>query len=257
MNDSSPTSVLVVIPCFRESWRVQPFLWALCKTLDAQSAFQASILLVDDGSGDEEAERLRAVVEDYRSRYPQLVREMLALPENVGKGGTVYAGWQAHRGEHWLLFVDADGSIPAREVLRLVFFAHAAGQESTSYFASRVVMLGRRVERMWYRDIMGQVFHWVVNSILGLAAHDTQCGCKMVPRACFEKARPHLSLHGFAFDLDLLLELQHQGCEIVEVPVDWHEEPGGKIRLLRDPWRMLKDAWALRAKRRLRAEESA
>jgi dolichyl-phosphate beta-glucosyltransferase len=99
---------------------------------------------------------------------------------------------------------------------------------------------------------MGQVFHWVVNLLLGLRAHDTQCGCKLVPRHAFEEAKPSLSLTGFAFDLDLLVGLRAHGCEIVEVPVDWHEVPGGKIRLMRDSWRMLRDV--IRIRQRVKAE---
>ncbi len=250
-----PFQVLLVIPCYRESIRVRPFLGDLCQTFAGQDQVAVEILLVDDGSGEKEAARLRAVVDEFRGRHP-FVREMMAIPENAGKGGTIYAGWAAHHGQEWLMFADADGSISAREVLRLMHLARQDGSPTRAWFASRVVMLGRRVERMWYRDIMGQVFHWAVNLMLGLPAHDTQCGCKLVPRSAFEAARPSLSLHGFAFDLDLLLGLQDAGCEVVEVPVDWHEEAGGKIRLFRDSWRMLSDVWGLRKKRRASKPES-
>ncbi|WP_218281082.1 glycosyltransferase [Verrucomicrobium spinosum] len=89
-------NLLLVIPCFRESTRLRPFLSDLCRVLGDVGG--VSILVVDDGSGEEEAGKLRALVDEYRSAHP-FVRPMLALPQNVGKGGTVYAGWSAHQGE--------------------------------------------------------------------------------------------------------------------------------------------------------------
>lgn len=235
--------VCFVIPCFRESKRLRPFLTELCEACDPLGGI--TLIVVDDGSGEEEERQLRALVEEFRPRYPW-VREVLALPENVGKGGTVYAGWEEAGEAEWLMFADADGSVPAREVVQLIHRARESGDGPHAWFASRVVMLGKKVERMLHRDIMGQVFHWLVNLLLGLRAHDTQCGCKLIPRSTFTRIRPLLSLQGFAFDLDLLMALRSHGCEIVEVPVDWREIPGGKIRLLRDSWRMLRDVLLIR-----------
>ena len=239
--------VLLVIPCFRESGRLGTFLEPLCREVERVRG--VSVLVVDDGSGTEEESRTRTLVDEIRARHAH-VKPMLALPENLGKGGTVYAGWCQHVGERWLMFVDADGSVPASEVARIITLARAEDHVMRAYFASRVRMLGRKVERVWHRDVMGHIFHGLVNLMLGLHAHDTQCGCKLVPAAAFEKARDSLTLTGFAFDLDLLLALQESGCEVVEVPVDWHEVPGGKIHLLRDSARMLGDVMAIRRARR-------
>lgn len=245
---SDTVRVHLVIPCFRESKRLRPFLEELCSELKHLPS--VSILVVDDGSGDAEQTATRVLVDEFRARHP-FVNEMLALQQNVGKGGAVYAGWAAHEGEEWLMFVDADGSISAAEVARMIRLSRAEGIATRGYFASRITMLGRTVQRVVHRDIMGQVFHWIVNALLALGAHDTQCGCKLIPRAEFERARPALSLTGYAFDLELLLALKGAGCDVVEVPVDWHETPGGKIRLIRDSLRMLKDVFRLR---RLQAE---
>lgn len=235
----------LVIPCYRESTRIPRFLETLVPELDALGC--VSLMMVDDGSGAEEQARMHAIVEGHRSRHG-FIRELLTLPQNLGKGGTVYAGWAAHAGEPWLMFADADGSVPATEIARIIRLARAEHEPNRAYFASRVKMLGRRVERVWYRDVMGQVFHWLVNAALKLQAHDTQCGCKLVPRQAFERARNSLSLFGFAFDLDLLLGLRSQGCDMTEVPVDWHEVPGGKLRLVGDTLRMVRDVLRLRAK---------
>jgi dolichyl-phosphate beta-glucosyltransferase len=143
--ERSPLLVHLVIPCFKESGRIQPFLESLCAEMEKLGG--VSLLVVDDGSGAEETSRLRSVVDGFRGRHP-FVREMLELPENVGKGGTVYAGWEAHAGERWIMFVDADGSVSASEVARVIRLAREENHATRAYFASRVAMLGHQVERM-------------------------------------------------------------------------------------------------------------
>ena len=244
-------AVHLVIPCYRESGRLQAFLEPLCQAIERLSG--VSVLVVDDGSGPEEADRLHVIVEAVRARHP-FVRELLRLHENIGKGATVYAGWRNHRGEPWLMFADADGAVPAHEVARLIDGARGRGTRQRAYFASRVKMLGREVQRVWYRELMGHAFHALVAVLLGERAHDTQCGCKLVPREFFEHAQDSLSLPGFAFDVDLMLGLRAAGCALEEVPVDWREVPGGKLRLMRDSWSMFRDV--LRLKQRYDGRKS-
>lgn len=205
-----------------------------------------SILVVDDGSGSEEAEKLRALLDEFRKEHP-FVRPLLALPENCGKGGTVYAGWSAHEGESLLIFADADGAVSANEIARLIFHIRSTPQPIPhAWFASRVKMLGRKVHRLFHRHLVGRVYATLVSELLHVPVYDTQCGCKAVPREVFESIKDQLTLTGFAFDVDLMMALRHAGCEVIEFPVDWMEIPGGKIHLFRDSWRMFRDVYLLR-----------
>jgi dolichyl-phosphate beta-glucosyltransferase len=159
----------LVVPCYRESARLPVFLPELCAALDHIEG--ARVLVVDDGSGPEEAAAARSLVEGLRPRHACL-RPLLELPENVGKGGAVYAGWAAHEGETWLGFVDADGSCSAAEVARLVGLAAAECAPLPALFASRVKLLGRRVERLFKRHLLGRVFATLVSEMLAIPVAD-------------------------------------------------------------------------------------
>jgi dolichyl-phosphate beta-glucosyltransferase len=235
---SGAISLHLVVPCYRESARLPVFLPELCAAVDQFEG--ARVLVVDDGSGPEEAAKVRALVEGLRTQYACL-RPLLELPENFGKGGAVHAGWTAHEGETWLGFVDADGSCSAAEVLRLAGLAAAESEPLPVLFASRIKLLGRRVERLLKRHLLGRIF--------AIPVYDSQCGLKLVPRAAYEAVAPKLRVRGFAFDVELLAALIDNGCEVREVPIDWHEVPGGKVRLLRDSWRMARDVWRIRDRR--------
>lgn len=232
--------ILLVIPCYQESARVTSLLQGLKTALDKGPPTR--VLLVDDGSGPGEADLLRA-----RLRECAVDWEVHALPANVGKGGTVYAGWSQHRGEKWLAFVDADGSCSGAEVARLLAMRGAG-----AIFASRIMMLGRSVKRDWHRHLLGRIFATLVGTLLRVPVYDSQCGLKIVPRAAYEKVKPELKITGFGFDVDLLCALLDSGCVVREEPIDWHETPGGKVRLLRDSWRMLREVLDIRAQRRIR-----
>jgi len=54
------------------------------------------------------------------------------------------------------------------------------------------------------------------------------------------------SINGFGFDLELLYLAQQRGYRIAEVPVNWSDQPGSKVRVLRDGVAMLRDLAVVR-----------
>ncbi len=236
-------SVFLVVPCYRESGRIGSFLPEVCREL--QPLGNVRVLVVDDGSDADEARRMNEIVENLRVTHDCLL-PLMSLPENIGKGGAVYVGWDAAGDSKWLAFVDADGSCSASEVSRLMQMRTGG----TAFFASRVKMLGRRVERLFKRHLFGRVYATLVSELLDIPVYDSQCGLKLVPAAAYRKVKPVLTVKGFAFDAQLLLALLHSGCEVKEVPIDWHETPGGKISLVRDSLKMARDILFIRAQSR-------
>ena len=242
----STNSILLTIPCFNESGRVQPFLEELAATLPEGSAV---IQLVDDGSGPEEQARLLQVTAAVRAEHPNLFAQPLLLEKNRGKGGAVYAGWAAADRQDWLMFADADGSCSAAEILRLINHALSRNQPNKAWFASRIKMLGRRVDRLLSRHLVGRVYATLVSNLLNVEVYDSQCGLKLVPRGTWEAIRPMLETTGFAFDAELLVALLDTGVAVEEFPIDWHETPGGKVHVMRDSVRMAKELLRMRERR--------
>ena len=243
------TDIHLVIPCFQESRRILAFLPELCREMTALGGVQ--IQVVDDGSGPKEAAQMSGIVDGLRMDFSCLL-PLKVLPDNHGKGGAVYAGWSESGGTAWLAFVDADGSCSAAEVARLLRIVRSCPSGlQQAWFASRIKMLGRRVERLLKRHLLGRVYATLVSEMLEVPVYDSQCGLKVVPRAVFEQIAGQLEVQGFAFDVELMAALLDAGCEVVEVPIDWHEVPGGKVRLLHDSWRMALDVWRIRKRRAL------
>lgn len=240
-------SLHLVVPCYRESGRIGHFLPDLCQQMMAFG--QVKVLVVEDGSDAEESARMSLIIEDLRASYACLL-PLKILPKNLGKGGAVYEGWACAEGAEWLAFVDADGACSAGEVARLIRgIAAPDSGPSVAYFASRIKMLGRRVDRLLKRHLLGRVYATLVSEILSVPVYDSQCGLKVIPRKAYEKIAGQLSVFGFAFDVELMVALLDTGCQIQEVPIDWHEVEGGKVNLFRDSWRMARDVMKIHSRR--------
>jgi len=245
MTNEAP-SVHLVVPCYRESGRIGSFLPNLCHEMSALGLVR--VLVVEDGSDGDELARMQRIVDDLRAEFPCLL-PLKSIPQNVGKGGAVYAGWREHDGAEWLGFVDADGSCSASEVARLIRMTQSGLTSPCAIFASRVKMLGRNVDRLFKRHLLGRVFATLVSELLDIPVYDSQCGLKMVPRRAYESVAAKLQIKGFAFDVELMVALLDTGCQIEEVPIDWSEVPGGKVKLFRDSWRMARDVLRIRSGR--------
>jgi dolichyl-phosphate beta-glucosyltransferase len=250
-SSAAPISVirtLLVIPSFRDSDRLAPFLRELVTTLPGHF----SILISEDGSGREEAGRIKALVLKMRQETstratggPELLDPLIHDP-NSGKGGAVLRGWRQRKDHDLLAFADADGAVSAGEIVRAEQFMRKASPSIDALFASRVKMLGRTIHRSKVRHYTGRVFATLVSVVGRVPAYDTQCGFKILTALAFDKISPFCRSHGFAFDVELLLLLLKTGHRVVEFPVDWEDVAGSKVHLLRDSTRMAREVLQIR-----------
>lgn len=246
MEDVTPPHFLWVIPCFQESGRLPHFLEELCRAL-GETGIQHSILVVDDGSGPQESRRLAEEVNRLRESHTNL-KSPLLLPENIGKGGAVYAGWNAADRPTHLAFVDADGAVPAAEVARMMQIAADQQGHVRFWLASRVKMLGHFVQRNALRHYSGRTFATLTTLITGIEVYDSQCGCKIIVRSSFSRFKNVLTEKRFAFDIDLLACALDSGVVAREIPIDWSDVPGSKVNVFKDGMRMVQSLVRIRSK---------
>jgi len=211
----------VVIPAFNEAERLPPFLERVVAYFEGRDE-PYEVIVVDDGSTDATAELVEA-------RDLAMVK-VLRLQPNAGKGAAVRAGMLAARGAY-RLFADADGATPIEELKRLEPLL-VAGADVV--IGSRVLVdPGVAVTARPHRVAAGRLFNWLV-ARLGLAGiADSQCGFKAFTAPAATRLFEALSTRGFGFDVELLLLARAAGCRILEVPVNWADQAGSKIGVLR------------------------
>ncbi|ALA60073.1 dolichyl-phosphate beta-glucosyltransferase [Nitrospira moscoviensis] len=223
----------VIIPAYNEAARLLPHLRSVVDYLSRHYR-RFEVIVVDDGSLDDTA----ALVHGFTRQAPGV--RLIRLPICSGKGAAVRHGMQAARGRR-RLFTDADGATPIDELARLEQALRSGAQIA---IGSRSLASRRSdftVRARWHRSLLGGCFNAVVRlgGIGGIA--DTQCGFKLFERSVAEDLFGVSCINGYGFDLELLYIAQRRGYRIAEVPVNWADQPGSKVRLVRDGFGTLRE----------------
>ncbi len=250
------TIAVLVVPCFDEEARLDR-----ARFLELAAAPTVKLLFVDDGSRD----NTLGVLESLRTALPSKI-DVLALGTNRGKGEAVRHGMNAALagGASVVGYADADLATPPAELLRLL--ERLERHKVSVVVGSRVLLIGRRIERRNKRHVMGRVFATIAAGILRVPFYDTQCGAKLFKdtellRAAL--ATPFASR--WAFDVELLGRLlvgtravaPLPESEFLEVPLrEWVDvgesklKFGGMARTLLDLVRIEAELLKLRRERR-------
>ena len=241
----------MVVPSWKESKRLPRFLPALCALVTEQQ-LPVQLFVVDDGSPAAEADATAALVDQVRSNFPCL-QPLVRLIPHEGKGGAILHGWDvAGATSDWLGFVDADGAVPAEEVVKMWIHALSHPPEKRLLAANRLHRDPRwRVERPFFRSLLGDLLARWSRRRLHHGARDPQCGCKIVAASLVRGRR--FGERGYGLDLELLLIARTAGGKVEDVPIAWHEVAGSHLRA-KDLWDLLKTIERLRRRLRLRSD---
>jgi glycosyltransferase involved in cell wall biosynthesis len=242
--------VSVVIPAHNEARRLPVLLAGIAERFASPDLPPTHVEVVDDGSDPRQAAAVAAAVAAADSRLSAAsARCAIGLtrsPSNRGKGHAVRLGWsQAAATAQWLGFVDADGSISAAELARLVSLLEASAPFDV-LAGSRVALAGRRIVRRWHRHAQGRVFAAIVERAFRLGVYDTQCGVKFVRGDALRPLLPLLREEGWMLDVELLALLRQRGARLREEPIDWVDAGESQVVPVLDPLRMLAAVWRIR-----------
>ncbi len=238
MPASGAPFVSLVIPAYHEVLRLEASVRALREYL-GHARWPHEVILVVEQSTDgtlDLARHLTAGQEEFHVIGNEVRR---------GKGYAVRCGMLRARGEI-AFFMDADLSTPLAEIDAFLSWLEAH-PETDLVVGNRQHPQSDILQRQSFiRRSMGQAFNVVMRGVTGLRLRDTQCGFKAFRRAAREAIFPLQTLDGFAFDVELLLLAERLGFRLADLPVRWSNAEGSKVHLLRDSWRMLRDAFRVR-----------
>ncbi len=230
----------IVIPAFNESAKIERDIVAAAKFLD-DNHISGEIIVVDDGSPDDTAERAAAL----QSRYPNLL--VFSYQPNRGKGHAVRYGVLRARGRI-VLFADAGLCVPYD--IAKIGIAMIEMEMCDIAHGSRRMRGSMIVAQPLYRRLGSRAYKFFIHAFMGIPLYisDTQCGFKLyrreVARALFEPA----FTDGFMFDSEILLRALREGYRLLEFPVLWSNDPDTRFNPLRHTGRILRESIAIRFK---------
>ena len=221
----------IVIPAYNESARIEHTLERVMECVSKQ-AWDAEVLVVDDGSSDDTPEIVRRWMQVYSRLH--LVRN----PGNRGKGYSVRNGLLQAAGEV-VMFTDADLSAPMEEAERLLAVIDAGADVA---IGSRWIDRTRQtIHQPLYRRFFGRCFNRLTRTVMGLPFKDTQCGFKAFRRPAAQIIFRLQRIERWGFDPEILFIARKLRFKICEVPVTWGHDERSRISYLKDGIKMLEE----------------
>ena len=209
---AEPRETSVVIPAFNESGGIGRTIEGL------KDRGFAEIMVVDDGSSDDTADRARAA-------GARVVRH----PYNKGNGAAVKTGIR-EAGSPVILLMDADTQHDPAEALRLI-----------GPIGDYDMVIGARSlsDQSFVRAMGNAIFRGLASWLTGREIPDLTSGYRAAKREALLEVL-HLLPNGFSYPTTSCLSLMKSGRSVLFVPITAHARVGtSKIRPLRDGMRFI------------------
>lgn len=237
----------IIIPVYNEASLVCKLLNKVVN-LRLDRGLEKELIVVDDGSSD----ATYAAVEAFIAQHPEADIRLLRHPANRGKGAAVRTGFEAAKGEIWII-QDADLEYDPTDINDVL--APILNGETRVVYGSRIL----REKALGRAGICGLITgkhpHSYVLAYLGGVAitkwTNLMSGARLTDEPtcykCFHRdalTGIHIESDDFAWEPEITMKVLRNGFHIREVPVSYHPRKlseGKKIK-----WQDgLKALWAV------------
>ncbi len=225
----------LIIPCYNEASRIDLMMQGL-SDFEVQWKGDYEVIIVDDGSKDDTATKVEAAIkekyENLRSRI-----KIERMPVNGGKGSALKRGVELAKG-NYILTLDADMSTKPTELINW------ERREKGLFSGADIIYIGSRkhdegkVEALQSRRIIGGVFNGIVQVLTSLQLKDTQCGFKLYPGNVAKILFGNMRTKGWSHDVEVLYQADSNDIKIVEMPINWVNQPESKVNVVVDSFKM-------------------
>jgi glycosyltransferase involved in cell wall biosynthesis len=206
----------VIVPIYNEVTTVDVVIKRLRET-----AIPMQIILVDDGSGDGTAERLRAYADE-----PDIT--ILSHTKNRGKGAAIRSALDAATGDI-IVIQDADQEYDPQDFRYLM--QPILQDRADVVYGTRYGHVDRQVSPLWHESVNGLITGFA-NLCLGVRLNDIETCYKMASRRSWEMIATQLRENRFGIEIELTARWVRSGMRLAQRPIRyqhrWYAE-GKKI----------------------------
>lgn len=221
----------IILPVFNETTRLIRGVTGLV-TANLKHLPNWEIIIVDDGSLYPAGSVIPALLSaDIRSQVQHLIRlgkmKIVRYGTNQGKGQAIATGVKISKGK-CIVFADIDGSVPW-EYLPTIIDATTTHPIVIGSRRARSSIITRH--QPFLRETLGRVFTYFSTRAFGITVTDVTCGFKAFDASVAKTLFSQLSVKRFAFDTEVLARAVLMGLPIVELPVEWQNQVGSRVRV--------------------------
>lgn len=213
--------VEIMVPTHNEAVGIEPSIRRLHGYLRERFPFRWRITIVDNGSSDATPDIARRLADEL----PGIAAMVLAAP---GRGRALKQAWLASDAEV-VAYMDSDLSTDLDALLPLV--APLLSGHSDVAIGSRLAP-GARVRRGAKREVISRCYNALLRLTLRTTFLDAQCGFKAIRTSTARCLLADVEDDGWFFDTEMLVLAQRAGLRIVELPVDWVDDPDSRVNVV-------------------------
>jgi glycosyltransferase involved in cell wall biosynthesis len=220
---TEPVGLTVLMPCHNEGSIVRRSVEETVRALKLPSGQAFEVVIVDDGSTDETAERIRDSVE----MHPEV--RVVRLEENGGKGHALRTALAFTSGS-LVCFLDGDLDIHPNHILP---FVHLLEMGHSDIVVGSKRHPNSQVDYPIERRAASLAYQLLLRILFGLRLSDTQAGIKLFRREVLERVFTRGLVKRYAYDAELLVVASHLGYRIQEAPIamDFQSKFGSGVDL--------------------------
>lgn len=193
----------VLIPAYNEGKKIRENLEYINKILNLLK-LDYEIILINDGSKDntlEESKKVKNI-------------DILTYNKNLGKGGALKYGFQNSKG-NLICFLDADLELDPSLINS---FIKIINKKEADVIVGSKRHPKSKINYSLKRKFLSYTYNKFVKLLFRLKVNDTQTGIKLFKREVLERVFPKVSIKGYAFDLELLINADKY-YKIIEAPI--------------------------------------
>lgn len=211
---------LIVLPTYNEVDNIVSIL----ERVGAHAPW-VDLLVVDDGSPDGTADRVRWVMQ----RMPQV--HLLERTTKDGLGAAYRAGFAWGLARHYdvLMEMDADGSHRPVDVPKVLA---AIENGADLAIGSRYVAGGAIPNWKLSRRLLSKGGNQYAAAMLGIGVHDATSGFRAYRSGLLERMDfAHLTADGYGFQIEGAWRAVRTGARVVEVPIRFEDREHGESKM--------------------------
>ena len=211
----------LVVPVHNEAHVLDESVRRLRQFLDAQFQLPTRITIVDNASTD----GTRLVAE----RLARDVAGVVALHVDAkGRGRALRTAW-SHSDAEVVAYTDVDLSTDLAALPPMVSAIRSG--HSDLAVGSRL-QRASRVTRGPRREFISRGYNLLLRTALAARFSDAQCGFKAVRADLARALLPLIEDENWFFDTELLVLAQRGGLRILDLPVDWVDDPDSRVDVM-------------------------
>jgi len=242
--------IVVALPAYNEQEVILPLIESIHAVARKRFLEKVKVIVVDDGSSDETAARVRSVAGEDTI--------LVQHPHNKGLGEAIKTGFQSALG---LPDVDVEVTMDADNTHNPGLLPHmiqVLDQGNDLVIASRYRPGARVLGLSWYRELTSNGMSWMFRILLPIrGVRDYSCGYRayradLLRKAFAKMGDAFVNQSGFSCMVDILLKLNRLGAVIDEVPLILHydyKKGASKMKVgktIRDTLKLAGREWLVR-----------